>query len=76
MAACCYPPSAPLATPLAMTSPLAPPPTKIFLNRDDVDFTSAEDLPSTQDVELVEDPLAQRSADYALKVRWRHSTTR
>ena len=40
---------------------------KLFVNRDDIDFSSAVDMPATQDVELLEDLEAQHAADYPLK---------
>lgn len=40
---------------------------KLFVNRDDVDFSSAADMPAAQDVELLEDLEAQHAADYPLK---------
>ena len=40
---------------------------KLFVNRNDVDFSSAADMPAAQDVELLEDIEAQYAADYPLK---------
>ena len=40
---------------------------KLFVNRDDVDFSSAADMPAAQDVELLEEAAAQHAADYPLK---------
>ena len=39
----------------------------LFVNRNDVDFSSAADMPAAQDVELLEDIEAQYAADYPLK---------
>jgi hypothetical protein len=40
---------------------------KLFVNRDDVDFSSAADMLAAQDVELLEELEAQYAADYPLK---------
>ena len=40
---------------------------KFMVNRDDVDFTNAADLPAAQTVELIAEHAAQVGADYPLK---------
>lgn len=40
---------------------------KVFINRDDIDFSDAEDLPATQLIEIMEDVPQGQVPDYPVK---------